>query len=532
MRSVFGLGLLLLVTACGAGGGAINAPVESPAGSHDETPSRPISEPKPAGLGEAPAGVPGAPPECRPFTGAAPASCALGEFKEQLADALGAAPEARDALLRCLEPSREAPPGLVRALRADLAPRPCGDAIVANEAGKADQSRELADTLVALGVGARLNRSVRHAPLPPPPFSKAQFLKHFKEVLSPWIAEQARAVDALSRVGPRLSGYGKAVVALEAGLADMRFVGVARSIELPQEMKDDPEVRETYLVALEQALEPRVLRGRDAALVGLGELSRQGITRDPRLTEARALLSELYAGRRIDALDGLLLPALPPVDRTTTALKLAASLPAFYALRFDPTPNIADAALLRARLEQGVPPALWLTSLPEAAGPELVALAQRALFQLGQLYFWAEPFSRAAALKTPVTVANAELVAGLAGVLARGPRNAAALMLGPPTLPPELRGVSTLDALAKRKGSPAGVAGFAEFDAAYLRGLAPPANDPAFWKEQRARFERAQKALADKTAKEKAADLAKAAGDTEKELRAAAAAPASSQAKP
>jgi hypothetical protein len=521
MRSLVGLGLLFLATACGAGGGALNGPIKSPGVSPDEGPGglHPVAEAKPAGLGEAPVGVPPAPQECRPFTGAPPASCASGDFKEQLAAALGAAPEARDALLRCLEASAEAPRGLLRALRADLAPRPCGDVIVGNEAGKSDQPRELADALVALGVGARLNRSVRQAPLPPPPFTKAQFLKHFKEVLSPWIAEQAHAVDALSQVGPRLSGYGKAVVALEAGLADMRFVGVARSIELPQEMKDDPEIRETYLVALEQALEPRVLRGRDAALVGLGELSRQGITRDPRFAEARALLSELYAGRRIDALDGLLLPALPPVSQSTTALKLAANLPAFYALRFDSTPSIDDATLLRARLEQGVPPALWLAPLPAAASPELVALAQRALFQLGQLYFWAEPFSRAAALTTPTAVPDAELVAGLAKVLARGPRNAAALMLGPPTLPPELRGVDALDALAKAKGSSAGAAGFAEFDAAYLRGLAPPANDPAFWKEQRTRFERAQKALVDKAAKQKAADLAKAAADTEKELR-------------
>jgi len=519
MRSLLGLGLLLLATACG-GGGAVNGPAKSPGVSPDAGPPgpAPVGEAKAAGLGEAPAGVPAPPQECTPFTAAAPPTCAAGDFKEELAAALAAAPEARDALLRCLEPSREAPTGLIRALRADLAPRSCGDAIVGSEAGKSGPSREVADALVALGVGARLNRTVRQAPLPQPPFTKAQFLKHFKEVLSPWIAGQAHAVDTLSQVGPRLSGYGKAVVALEAGLADMRFVGVARSIELPQEMKDDPEIRETYLVALEQALEPRVLRGRDAALVGLGELSRQGITRDARLAEARALLSALYAGRRIDALDGLLLPALPPATQATTALKLAAALPAFYALRFDPTPSLEDAALLRARLEQGVPPTLWLTPLPKSAPPELVVLAQRGLFQLGQLYFWAEPFTRAAALETPATDANAALLAALAKVLARGPRNAAALMLGPPTLPPELRAVETLDALAKQKGSSAG--GFAEFDAAYLRGLAPPANEPAFWKEQALRYQRAQKALIDKGAKLRAVDLAKAAADTEKELRA------------
>jgi hypothetical protein len=146
-----------------------------------------------------------------------------------------------------------------------------------------------------------------------------------------------------------------------------------------------------------------------------------------------------------------------------------------------------------------------------------VALARRALFQLGQLYFWAEPFSRAAALETPAADPNTELVAALARVLSRGPRNAAALMLGPTTLPPELRSVDALDALAKQKGSSAG--GFAEFDAAYLRGLAPPANDPAFWKEQALRYQRAQKALVDKGAKLRAGDLAKAATDTEKELR-------------
>jgi len=516
LRSLAGLGLLLLSTACGAGGAV--GPAKAPEVKPDEGPPgmTPVGEPSPQGLGEAPRGVPAAPAECTTFTGAAPATCATGDFKALLAAALTAAPTERDSLLRCLEPSTETPSGLIRALRADLAPRACGDVIVDSETRRSGQQRELVDALLALGLGARLNRSVRQAPLPAPPFTKVDFLKHFKEVLSPWIIEQAHAVDTLSKVGPRLSSYGKAIVALEAGLADLRFVSVARSIDLPKEMKDDPEVRETYLVALEGALEPRVLRGRDAALVGMGELSRQGVLRDPRLAEARKLLSELYAGRRIDALDGLLLPALPPATQTTTALKLAANLPAFYALRFEPAPAIDDAALLRARLEQGVPPALWLTTLPANASPEFAALAQRALFQLGQLYFWAEPFAKAAAIETPAADANAALVGTVAKVLTRGPRNAAALMLGPPTLPPELRDTKALDARALVKGP---AAGLAEFDAAYLRGLAPPANDPEFWKEQRARFERARKALTDKAAQVTASELAKAAADTEKELR-------------
>jgi hypothetical protein len=367
-------------------------------------------------------------------------------------------------------------------------------------------------------VGARLYRSVRNPPLPKPPFTRDAFLKHFKDVLSPWIVAQAHAVDSLSRFGPRLGGYAKGVVALEAGLADMRFVTVARAIELPQEMKDDPEIRETYLVTLEQALEPRVARGRDAALVGLGELARQGVTNDVRLSEARKLLSELYAGRRIDALDRLLLPAYPPIALDTVELKLAAKLPAFYAVKLASASDIDDPRLLFARLEQGVPPSVWL-SAPETP-PSLVlsGVKQRALFQLGQTYFWAEAFARAAATQTPPDDIGTMLTTALAKVLARGPRNAAALMLGPPTLPIELRDVASIDALTKAKGQ-GPMAGFAEFDAAYLRGLAPPQSDPAFWKEQSARYQRAQKQLDGKAAKKLAADLAKAAADTEKELR-------------
>ena len=140
------------------------------------------------------------------------------------------------------------------------------------------------------------------------------------------------------------------------------------------------------------------------------------------------------------------------------------------------------------------------------------------MFELGRQYFWAEPFARAAAIEAPAGDAEGSLIAALAKVLSHGPRNAAALMLGPTKLPAELRDTAALDALAKQKGP---VAGMAELDAAYVRGLAPVENDPAFWKEQRTRFERARQHLPaeDKAGKALAQDLAKAAADTENELR-------------
>jgi hypothetical protein len=517
LRSIVPALFTSFLVACG--GGAALSPAKTP----ESTPA-PNEAPK-AGeaaakaapkspLGELPPGLADVSRDCPGLAKAGAATCAPhGDFTAELATALGSNGAEQDRLLRCLESAPEAPPGLLRALRADLAPRGCGDAVV-GDGVVAGAPRDIADTLVALGVGARLYRSVRQPPLPRPPFDKPTFVKHFKEVLSPWIVQQAHAVDVLSQIGPRLTGYAKAVVALEAGLADMRFVSIARAIELPAEMKNDPEIRETYLVSLEQALEPRVARGRDAALVGLLELSRQGIVTDRRLNEARALLSQLFAGRRIDALDTLLLPAFPALSLDTPLLSVAAKLPAFYSLKLDAAPTISDAKLLRARIEQGVPPALWLGAASPPS-PELAALTQQALFKLGQTYFWAEPFARAAAIETPASDGNATLVAALAKVLARGPRNATALMLGPPTLPAELRDTAGIDALAKQKGP---MAGLAEFDAAYLRGLAPPANDPAFWKDQTARYERARKKVDAPSAK-LAADLGKAAADTEKALR-------------
>jgi hypothetical protein len=518
MRSVALFGLSLLLLACGAGGGVgpAQAPQGGPTTNGPEVSTATTTTTKAKGLGAAPAGLVAPAEDCKSYVGGPPAACPAGSFDELLAGALALSGTERDSRLRCLESAQEAPAGLVRALRADSAPRGCADVVVGEDAAVPGAAREVSETVIALGVAARLQRAVRQPPLPRPPFDKQQFIKHFKEVLTPWIREQAHAVDLLSQVGPRLTGYARGIVALEAGLADMRFVNVARSIELPEEMKNDAEIRETYLVSLEQGLEPRVVRGRDAALVGFGELAKQGITNDARLKDARALLSELYAGRRIDALDRLLLPAPAPLVTDTPALKLAALLPAFYALKLSSSPNVDDPKLLRARLEQGVPPALWLSASPPKS-PELALLAQRALFQLGQTYFWAEPFGKAAAIEVPAQDAGATLVAALARLLAQGPRNAAALMLGPPTLPPALRETQQLDALARAKGP---MAGLAEFDAAYLRSLAPPANDPVFWREQATRFDRAQKKLPveDKSAKSAAADLSKAARDTEKEL--------------
>ncbi len=286
-----------------------------------------------------------------------PAALAPQTARDALAQALrSATPLERDALLSCLESDSSLPPGLVRALRAELAPLGCADVLAMPflEPRRPELERSVEDTLIALASGGRLARLVQKAPELSAPFDKAHFMEFFQTTLKPWIVTQAQAIRQLSLSAAQLSTYAKGVVAIEAGLADMRFVSVVRQVALPKEMNDDAEVREAYYGALDEALEPRKARGRDAALVGLRELANVGILIDSRVERARALLSEVYSGRRIDALDKLLLSPLKPVQEETSERTLALRLPTFYAGYLLANSSL-DAPLLRALLERGLP---------------------------------------------------------------------------------------------------------------------------------------------------------------------------------
>jgi len=475
-----------------------------------------------------PAGVPAPDGECQAFAqhDARAVACA-GEkpAREALASALLLpAPTERDLSLSCLENAREFPAGLIRALRAELAPVTCADTIVMPflEPRKAGLDRRIEDTLIALAAGGRLARLVQTAPEPTGPVDKARFNEFFQSTLKPWIVSEAAAIHDLSALGPSLSSYAKGIVAIEAGLADMRFVSVVRQVALPKEMNDDPEIRESYYAALDEALEPRKARGRDAALVGLLELGKEGVLVDPRVERARALLSELYSGRRIDALDKLLLPALAAPPKSSTEQALAASLPTFYA-GFVLEGSSIDAPLLRALLERGLPPAfaqrLSTAELDDATKTLLV----RTLIERGRRYLRAEDFASSARLSAtlPPTPERA-LYHALAATLQNGPRDASDVLLHGPLLPNATREVGELDQLATQKND---VSALAAFDAAYLLSLAPPQNEPKFWDDLGARFAKAARSLRTPEQKRRASELSQAARDTAKALRKPAPAP-------
>jgi hypothetical protein len=488
--------LVLLVTACaGAPPPGPVAPVparpaapsEPPASTSDSAGSKPRAIP--------PQAVPPPPAACaelvaHPTSGCLPA----GASRASLAAALGKDdPNERDALLACLEPSEELPPGSMRALRAELAAEPCADALVSPllDAPPKGMTQELENALLGLMISARLSRLLSDPPRLEGPIDKQRFMSFFSERLGPWVVAEALAIEQLSEQGSRLTGYGRGVAAIAAGNADLRFVQMVRDVPLPDEMKADKDVLDAYYGELDQALEPRKVRGRDAALVGLRAFAELGAVRDERVSRARRLLNELWSGSRIDALDRLLLPELGPLDTSTSELVLAARLPTFYAklLLADADPN--DPALLRALLERGIPAPLRAKLDAKKLTEPAESLYARALVDSGRRFFRAADFKRTLALLGDAPSGDlARLLAAVALSLENGPEDASELMLRGPFV--HGTGVRALDAEVARRGR---YAGFAAFDAALLLALAPLQDDAGFWDDVARRFDHADKLL-------------------------------------
>jgi hypothetical protein len=297
------------------------------------------------------------------------------------------------------------------------------------------------------------------------------------------------------------------VAALAAGNADLRFVAMVRSVPLPDEMKADKEVEAAYFGALDEALEPRKLRGRDAALAGLRAFAEVGALHDPRVQLARGLLTELFSGSRVDALDRLLLPDLPPLDTGDPDRALAARLPTFYFERLAGDADATDPKLVRALLERGVPRALAQKLEAPNAPPAARLLFARALVESGRRYFRSRDFQRAGELLAGSKLDDGgRLLLALAKALEHGPADTSELMRNGPVLSAPFD-VSALDQEVARRSKHQGRA---EFDAAYVLQLAPKRDDAAFWDDLAARFARAEKLLAKAPAPDRGAPAAEA----------------------
>ncbi|HLM73067.1 MAG TPA: hypothetical protein VK459_10260, partial [Polyangiaceae bacterium] len=336
-------------------------------------------------LPASPKGLAPAPKTCGDFVKRkaerAPACADAAAAQTALDAALATADVAkRDAMLAGLEACPGLPVGLIRGLRAELAPHECADAIVEPvlKAPPTNIKKPAYFALLGQALAARLARTATNPPTMTAPFERKRVQEFLRGPMLAWMTDQGRLIEEIGKISLELPFYARGVVAVEAGMADLRVVEVVRSAPVPKEIGDDEELRNIYYGELDQQLEPRKTRGRDASLVGLRDLAAAGVIKNSRVDKARALLSKLYGGRRVDALDALLLPALPPAPAASVEERLAAKLPTFTAgFLLDPK-AATKPGTLRALLEQGLPvqhrPALQDPALPA----EIHALHARA----------------------------------------------------------------------------------------------------------------------------------------------------------
>ena len=240
--------------------------------------------------------------------------------------------------------------------------------------------------------------------------------------------------------------------------------------------------------------------------------------RDARLDEAQALLSTLYAGRRIDALQRLLLPPLPGAQPKTVEQRLAAKLPSFYAPLLLAHADARDPQFLAALCERGIPRSVRAELDASTLAEPVRDTYARALLELGQRYWRAQDFRRAGELsRLPAERASDERrLAAAARALENGPRDAREMMLRGAFAqdPPDVTG---LDELTSAAGS---ISGVAAYDAAYLLSLAPPRESaPAFFVELGRRYRQAAKRLRDPAQQALALEQAKAAEQTARAAR-------------
>lgn len=529
---------LLLIAGCGGGSGASGAgslvpapsapsgtttgaapaapapavdPFALPAGPRDEETPEPGTlaalDLEPWKKASKAKGVAPSPPSCAAYASRAPSKdppdivAAFGEKD----------PQKRDARLVAIAKDPKTNAVLNRALRADLAPVECADAIAdpllssigATSTGTANAANASnVRLLVGFSLAGKLARTAGTPPAMGALREKEKVKAFVNGPLKAWLLEQSTAIELLSSGAAGLSGYARGVAAIEAGIAELRLVDRMRSAPVPASW--DPELKSIYEAALDEALEPRKKRGRDAALVGMSDFARVGIIHDGRLDRARALLSKLYGGRRIDALDALLLPEAPVPPPTTPAEAAIAAIPTYW-LDAGDIAHAEDPRFLANGVTRGLRE--HFKKLPEGIADELRSPYARARFAMGRIYWRRVDFVEAAYAAKPSPKPDDRLVLALSLALSRGPNGAAEMMRAPTPAALELRHVEALDALVAEAGP---MAGLAAYDAAHILALSPPegADAAPYLRDVAVRFRKAEALLADPAQKKLAAQRA------------------------
>jgi hypothetical protein len=401
-----------------------------------------------------------------------------------------------------------------------MAPLECGDALVASlvNSPPAGIDGAVYATLRGLATAARIARTGNAPPKLAAPFDRKKVEEFVGGPMKEWMLAQAGAIETLSKEGLKLSSYARGIAAIEAGLAELRIVEAVRGAPVPAEFAKDTERANIYYAQLDELLEPRKDRGRDATLVGLRDLAQAGVLHDARVDRARSFLSRLYGGRRIDALDALLVPPLGKAEPSNTQERLAMKLPTFYAGLLLPREAAKTPGFLRSLLERGVPVVHRLALRDGELSPDVKRLYARFRLEFGRTHLRALDFDQAAVLLAGLPDAERtdedKLMRALVEALRNGPEDAAVMVRNAPVPMLGMGDVKALDTLsnAQPKGP---MAGLAAFDAALIRHItAPIGAEAGYFQDVASRYRTAANLLTDAGHRKQAEDRAKSAEAT------------------
>ena len=145
--------------------------------------------------------------------------------------------EKRDAALADLEACAGLPAGVARALRAELLPMECGEALAEPflKAPPAGMNGLVYHALLGQAVASRLSRAAHDPPQLALPHDRQRVLEFVKGPMRAWFEEQSRAIEEVSAAAAELPYDGKGIAAIEAGIADLRLVEAVRSAPIPDE---------------------------------------------------------------------------------------------------------------------------------------------------------------------------------------------------------------------------------------------------------------------------------------------------------
>ena len=182
----------------------------------------------------APAGLPKPPVACNAFVkraavGKAPVCKERPAALDALDAALAETDEAtRDGRLVALEGCAGLPVGIVRALRADLAPAQCGDVLVEALVDKPPKALTSAvyNTLLGQALAGRMARLGYDAPKVSAPYDKPHLLEHMTGPFKAWLVMHAQAIQSTSDVAARLSFYGRAIAAVSQDPTALRLLAI------------------------------------------------------------------------------------------------------------------------------------------------------------------------------------------------------------------------------------------------------------------------------------------------------------------